>query len=154
MTTILESIMVDLTNYPFPTYEPNKPAAGVLASLIGSLLIVWIVQSIQAHCKPTRPIILILVGHLTLFIELVLRGALPTNTRNWSKICPLSHRLFRSAGRGYYIRRSPHTRWSLVLQYWHDQSELPTPRSISGNYSLHNRFLLSLPHPLELETTS
>jgi len=74
--------MSNLTNYPYPAYESNKAAAGVLASLIGISLIAWIVQSIQSLFKPRRLIILLLIGHLTIFIEVVLRAVLSTDTRN------------------------------------------------------------------------
>lgn len=74
--------MVNLTNYPYPTYESNKSAAIVFATLIGISLIAWIVQSIQAHFQPRRPSILILIAHLTIFVELVLRAALSTDIRN------------------------------------------------------------------------
>jgi uncharacterized membrane protein YqhA len=74
--------MVNLTNYPYPTYESDKSVATVVASLIGISLIAWIVQSIQAHFQPRRPIILILIAHLTIFIELVLRAVLSADIRN------------------------------------------------------------------------
>ena len=74
--------MADLSNYPYPAYESNKAAAGVLASLFGISLIAWFVQSIQARFKPRRPIILILISHLSIFVELILRAALSTETRN------------------------------------------------------------------------
>ena len=74
--------MVNLTDYPYPAYESNIAAAGVLSSLIGISLIAWLVQSIQAHFKPRRPMILLLIAHLTIFVELVLRAALSTDTRN------------------------------------------------------------------------
>lgn len=74
--------MADLSNYPYPSYESNKPAAGVLAALFGISLIAWLVQSIQARFKPRRPIILILLSHTTIFVELILRAALSTEIRN------------------------------------------------------------------------
>jgi cytochrome bd-type quinol oxidase subunit 2 len=74
--------MTNLTNYSYPAYESNKAAAGVLATLIGISLIAWIVQSIQARFTPRRIIILLLIAHLTIFTELLLRAGLSTNTRN------------------------------------------------------------------------
>jgi cytochrome bd-type quinol oxidase subunit 2 len=74
--------MVNLTNYPYPAYDSNVAAAGVLSSFIGISLIAWLVQSIQAHFKPRRPMVLLLIAHLTIFVELVLRAALSTDTRN------------------------------------------------------------------------
>ena len=49
---------------------------------IGLSLVAWVVQSIQARFKPRRPMILILLSHLTIFIELILRAALSFETRN------------------------------------------------------------------------
>jgi len=74
--------MVDLSNYPHPTYESNKVAASVVAALIGISMIAWIIQSIQSHFQPRRIIILILISHLTIFIELILLAVLPINVRN------------------------------------------------------------------------
>ena len=74
--------MSNLSNYPYPSYQSNVPAAGVTASLIGISLIAWIVQSIQSHFQPLRLNILLLLSHLTIFTELVLRAALPTDIRN------------------------------------------------------------------------
>jgi hypothetical protein len=74
--------MVDLSNYPYLAYEPSKAAAGTLAILIGISLIAWIVQSVQSHFQPSRLIIFLLLSHLTTMVNLVLRAALPSTTRN------------------------------------------------------------------------
>ena len=72
--------MVNLTHYPYRVYESNTIAGSVLASLIGISLIAWLVQSIQAHFKPRRPMIILLIAHLTIFVELILRAALSSRT--------------------------------------------------------------------------
>jgi hypothetical protein len=74
--------MVNLTNHPYPEYGSDKVPAAVSAALIGISLIAWFIQSIQFHFKPPRLIILLLVSHLAIFIELILRGTLSTNKRN------------------------------------------------------------------------
>ena len=74
--------MVDLSTYPYPSYEPSKPAAGVLAALVGISLLAWLVQSIQSKFQPVRLNVLLLISHLTIFIQLILRPALPASTRN------------------------------------------------------------------------
>lgn len=74
--------MTDLSTYPYPSYEPSKPAAGVLAAVVGVSLIAWIVQSVLAKFQPIRMSILLLLSHLTIFVELILRAALPPETRN------------------------------------------------------------------------
>lgn len=68
--------MVDLSNYPLSTYDPSKPAAGVLAAVTFVSLIAWLSQSIYIKFKPIRLNILILISHITIFIHLVLRAAL------------------------------------------------------------------------------
>ncbi|CAF1203759.1 unnamed protein product [Adineta steineri] len=65
--------MVNFTNYPFSAYEPNQPAACTFAFLVGLSLIVWIIQCIQSRFIPRRISILLLISHLTIFAELVLR---------------------------------------------------------------------------------
>ncbi|CAF3376663.1 unnamed protein product [Rotaria socialis] len=74
--------MVDLSNYPYPSYESSKAAGGILAAVIGISMIAWIFQSIQIRFTPRRPLILLLVSHLTVFVHLVLRAALSTENRN------------------------------------------------------------------------
>ena len=74
--------MANLSTYPYPSYEPNKPAAGVLAALVGISLLAWLFQSVRAHFQPVRLSVLLLISHLTNLIELILRVALPATTRN------------------------------------------------------------------------
>ena len=66
--------MVNLTSYPFAAYEPNQQAAGLFASLVAFSLIVWIIQSIKSRFVPLRISILLLISHLTIFVELLLRA--------------------------------------------------------------------------------
>lgn len=74
--------MTNLTDYPYPSYDSNQPAAAVLASLIGISLIAWFVQLIRSHFQPRRINVLLLLGHMTIFVELVLRAVLSTAQRN------------------------------------------------------------------------
>ena len=74
--------MSNSSTYPYPSYEPSKPAAGVLAVLVAISLGAWLVQSIKAKFQPVRMSVLLLISHLTIFIELILRAALPATTRN------------------------------------------------------------------------
>ncbi|CAF0947174.1 unnamed protein product [Adineta ricciae] len=70
--------MIDLSNYPYATYEPNQIAAGILAGVIGISLIGWLAQATR---KFRRLIILLTISHVTIFIELVLRAALSSSER-------------------------------------------------------------------------
>lgn len=74
--------MLDLSSYPHPTYNANKLAAGILAMLIGISLIAWIVQSIQIRFRLRRPLILLLLSHITVFIQLILRIVLSNESFN------------------------------------------------------------------------
>jgi cytochrome bd-type quinol oxidase subunit 2 len=103
--------MSNITHYPFPAYECNVAAAGVLAAFIGVLSIAWIVQAIQAHFKPRRMNILLLISNLSLFVELVLRASLSVQQRDakpgWSAMTVLfavSHRLIILANYDFLVR--------------------------------------------------
>ncbi|CAF4608118.1 unnamed protein product [Rotaria sp. Silwood2] len=74
--------MVDFSHYPYPEYEVSKAAAGTLAAVIGISLIGWIVQSVQIHFRPRRPLILILISHITILIEHILHAAFSKGTNN------------------------------------------------------------------------
>ncbi|UJR08651.1 hypothetical protein I4U23_012910 [Adineta vaga] len=63
------------------SYEPNKIAASVLAVIICSSLLLWIIQSIQVQIQPRRLILLLFVSHVMIFVELVLRASLPIDIR-------------------------------------------------------------------------
>ena len=115
--------MVDLSNYPYPGYEPNKIAAGALAAVIGISLIAWTVQCIQSHMKLRRIAILIFVSHLTFLIELVLRAALPADTRRsrvafaaTTALLAISQRTIIVANVGYLVQASvSKLRWSRAI---------------------------------------
>ena len=68
------NIMVDFSNYPFPTYIPNKIIAGICASLVFISFLAWLVQSIQNHFQPRRLLALVLVAHLAIVSELIVRA--------------------------------------------------------------------------------
>ncbi|CAF3345070.1 unnamed protein product, partial [Rotaria sp. Silwood2] len=74
--------MVDLSNYRYAAYNSSKAAAGTIAALIGISLIAWIVQSVQIRFQPRRPLILILISHLSIFIHLILRAVFSTTMSN------------------------------------------------------------------------
>ena len=65
---------VDSSNYPSPTYWPNKVVAAVWASLVFLSLIFWLAQSIRTRFHPRRLVILILVSHVAIFAELMIRA--------------------------------------------------------------------------------
>jgi hypothetical protein len=68
--------------YPYTTYEPNRAAAAVTASIVGLSLIAWFIQSYRNRFHPTRLCILLLVSHMTICLELILRAAINGDDRN------------------------------------------------------------------------
>ncbi|CAF1141050.1 unnamed protein product [Rotaria sp. Silwood1] len=74
--------MVNWPHYPFAAYRESKPAAGVITALVGISLIAWIVQSKKIHFRPRRPQILILISHITMLIQLILRAAFSKRTND------------------------------------------------------------------------
>ena len=65
--------MVDFSNYPYPTYIPNQIIAGVCASLVFISFVGWLVQSIQNHFQPRRLLAFVLIAHLAIISELIVR---------------------------------------------------------------------------------
>ncbi|CAF1284072.1 unnamed protein product [Rotaria sp. Silwood1] len=74
--------MSNSSTSPYPRYIESRPAAGIIAALVGVSLIAWIIQSKQIHFKPRRPQILILISHITIFIQLILRAAFSKRTND------------------------------------------------------------------------
>jgi hypothetical protein len=70
------------TNYPFYSYTPSRFGAGVFATFLYVSLLGWFIQSLNVKCRPRILSIFIFVSHLTIFIELVLRGTLNINVLN------------------------------------------------------------------------
>ncbi|CAF0836937.1 unnamed protein product [Adineta steineri] len=68
--------MDDFTNYPFPTYLPNKLIAYIFSSFVFLSFILWCIKSIQNHFQPIRLIILLFLSHLTIFCELIIRATI------------------------------------------------------------------------------
>lgn len=68
--------------YPYTTYEPNRTAAACAASLVGLSLIAWFIQSYRNRFHPTRLCVLLLVSHMTICLELILRAAINGDNRN------------------------------------------------------------------------
>lgn len=115
--------MVDLSNYPYPTYEPNKAAAGVLAGIIAVSSVAWIIQSIQARMNPRRLVIVLLISHLTLFVEFVLRAALSPQDRRTrlsftitTALLAISQRMLIVANMQFLVQSSNlNARWARAI---------------------------------------
>ncbi len=70
-----ETINMINLNYPYPIYVPNKVIASCAAAVVSISLIAWFIQSCQTRFRPLRPSILLLVSHMTIFTELIMRAA-------------------------------------------------------------------------------
>ena len=68
--------------YPYLTYKPNPVAAACASVIVGISLIAWLVQSYQNRFHPTRLSALLLVSHITIYLELILRAAVTGDERN------------------------------------------------------------------------
>lgn len=73
--------MVNETISPYPTYQPDKSTGILLASVVGISLLALIIQSLRARFQSRRLVVLIALGHVTIFIELILRVVLCSKTR-------------------------------------------------------------------------
>lgn len=74
--------MVDLSSYPFPTYIPNRIIASITSSLVIISFIFWLIQSIQNHFQPVRLIIPLILSHLTILSELMIRATVNITQQN------------------------------------------------------------------------
>ena len=73
--------MVSLA-YPYLTYKPSRVAAACASVIVGISLIAWLVQSYRNRFHPTRLCVLLLVSHVTICLELILRAAITGDDRN------------------------------------------------------------------------
>jgi hypothetical protein len=63
----------ELNMYPYPTYVPSQVLAGCMSCIVGSSLVAWLIQSYQARFRPARLNILLLISHLMIFVEFIVR---------------------------------------------------------------------------------
>ncbi|CAF1261669.1 unnamed protein product [Adineta ricciae] len=80
--------------YPYPTYIPSKTANGCVAGVVSISLIAWLIQSCQARFQPTRISVLLLVSHMTIFIELIVRATVPAEQQNSRTVFAITNMLF------------------------------------------------------------
>lgn len=86
--------MVNLSDYPYPSYVPSKAAAGCVFAVVCISLIAWIIQSYQIRFRPPRLIFLILISHLTICIELIVRAALTVDQQNSKTVFIVMNSIF------------------------------------------------------------
>jgi hypothetical protein len=86
--------MIKSLTYPYPTYEPNKVVAGCVAAVVSISLIAWFIQSCQARFRPPRLSFLLLLSHLTIFCELMVRATVSASEQNSKNVFTATSSLF------------------------------------------------------------
>ena len=66
--------MSNFSNYPHPTYQPNKISAYIVSSFVFLSFLSWSIQSAQNRFQPRRLVISICFSHLTILTELLIRA--------------------------------------------------------------------------------
>ncbi|UJR07893.1 hypothetical protein I4U23_012175 [Adineta vaga] len=88
------SISIDSLEYPYPTYIPSKTAAGCVAALVSISLLAWFIQTCQQRFQPRRISFLLLISHMTIFIELIVRATVPSKNQNSKAVFSIINILF------------------------------------------------------------
>jgi uncharacterized YccA/Bax inhibitor family protein len=109
--------MFNLSAYPYPDYLSDKIAAGCVAGVVGISLIAWFIQSCQTRFRPTRLSILLLISHLAIFIELIVRAAVSAEQENSRTIFTVFNSLFATGQRMIIVGN-----YSFVLEIHHEKS--------------------------------
>ncbi|CAF2712438.1 unnamed protein product [Rotaria sp. Silwood2] len=91
--------MLDLLPYPYPTYVPNKVVAGCIAAVCSISLIAWFIQSWQVRFRPPRLCFLLLISHMAIFIDLIVRAAVPADQQHSKNIFIIVNSLFATGQR-------------------------------------------------------
>ena len=111
--------MVNLFAYPYPTYVPDKVAAGCVSAVVGISLIAWFIQSCQIRFRPPRLNILLLISHLTIFIELIVRAAVNEDQHNSKTVFTVINSLFAIGQRMIIVGN-----FVFVMEIYHEKSRL------------------------------
>lgn len=109
--------MFGLSDYPYAEYVPNKIAAGCVAGIVGISLIAWFIQSCQLRFKPIRLSVLLLISHLAICVELIVRAAISIDYTNEKTIFMILTSLFAISQRMIIVGN-----FSFVLEIHHEKS--------------------------------
>jgi hypothetical protein len=111
--------MFELSAYPYPTYIPNKIAAGCLAGIVSTSLIAWVIQSCQIRFRPPRLNCLLLISHLTILTELIVRVAVSAEEQNSKNVFIAINSLFAIGQRMIIVGN-----FLFVMEIHHEKSWL------------------------------
>ncbi len=109
--------MVNLFAYPYPNYEPNKALAGCVAGVVGISLIAWFIQSCQTRFQPLRLSILLLLSHLAICLQLIVRAASNEDLKTSGTLLTVFNSLFALGQRMIIV-----SNFSFVLEVHHEKS--------------------------------
>lgn len=114
-----ENIMIYSVQYPYPTYVPNPTVAICVSVIEGISLIAWLIQSIQVRFQPRRMSILLLISHLMICAELIVRAILTTDEQNSQIMFGVITGLFATGQRMIIV-----SNFSFVLEIHHERTRL------------------------------
>ena len=86
--------MSNSSTYPYWTYVPNKVTAACVCVLVSVSLVAWLVQSVQSRFRPFRLSFLLLISHLTILTDLIIRAAAGEEHRNSKYVFQITSTLF------------------------------------------------------------
>ncbi|CAF1034287.1 unnamed protein product [Adineta steineri] len=109
--------MNNLLIYPYPTYIPNRVVAGSVAGVACISLIAWFIQSCQLRFRPPRICILLLISHLTIFLELIVRAVVDPQEQNSKTVFTVLNSLFAIGQRMIIV-----SNFAFVMEIHHEKS--------------------------------
>jgi hypothetical protein len=109
--------MVNLVAYPYPTYVPNKVAAGCVAAFVGVSLVAWFIQSCQTRFRPPRLSFLLLTSHLMIFSEMIVRATVDVDKQYSKYVFIIASALFAVGQRMIIIGN-----FVLLMRIYHEKS--------------------------------
>lgn len=108
---------MSLFAYPYPSYEPNPILAGCVAGVVFISLMAWLIQSCQTRFQPRRLSILLLISHLTIFVELVVLASTGNEVQTSRILSTVLLSLFAMGQRMIIV-----SNYSFVLEIHHERS--------------------------------
>lgn len=111
--------MIYSVDYPYPTYVPNSTVAICISIVEGISLIAWLIQSIQIRFQPLRLSILLLISHLMICAELIVRATLTPDEQNSQIMFGVITGLFATGQRMVIV-----SNFSFVLEIHHERTRL------------------------------
>ena len=119
--------MMSFFAYPYPSYVPNPIIAGCVAGIVSISLIAWFIQSCHTRFQPRRLSVLLLISHLTICIDLIVRASVQDKQLDSRTIYSVLNSLFAIGQRMIIV-----SNFSFVLEIHHQKSCLSRTIFISA----------------------